>query len=99
MECRCGDEVAELAVRDGCAGIPAEDLPHVFDRFYRGRGAESGGPDGSGLALPIARSIVEKHGGAVEVESGPECGTTVWIRLLLLPAARPGTAPPRRRGA
>jgi signal transduction histidine kinase len=99
VECRCGVDMAEIVVRDEGDGIPAEDLPHVFDRFYRGRGAERGGAEGSGLGLPIARSIVEKHGGAVEVESGPERGTTVRIHLPLLPAARPGAAPPRRRGA
>jgi signal transduction histidine kinase len=101
VECRWEGDMAEISVRDRGAGIPAEDLPRVFDRFYRGRGAEEGAADGSGLGLPIARSIVGKHGGGIEIEGGPGRGTAVRIRLPLLPAAAALPAPARagREGA
>jgi signal transduction histidine kinase len=91
--------MAEFVVRDKGAGIPAEDLPRVFDRFYRGRGAERNADDGSGLGLSIARSIVEKHGGTIEIESAPERGTAVRIRLPLLPRARAAGATARKESA
>ena len=53
---------SELTVRDHGPGIAAEDLPHVFDRFYRG--AEARGRPGSGLGLAIVRQVVEQHGGS-----------------------------------
>lgn len=98
VECRWEDEMAELVVRDKGAGIPVEDLPRVFDRFYRGRGAETRAGDGSGLGLPIARSIVEKHGGSIDIESAPGRGAAVRIRLPLLRPAR-AAARPLRAGA
>jgi two-component system sensor histidine kinase CiaH len=68
-----------LKVRDHGAGIPPEDLPHIFDRFYRGRGepAESG----SGLGLAIAKELVEAMHGKIRVASEPSVGTTVTIEL------------------
>lgn len=89
--------MAELVVRDRGVGIPAEDLPYVFDRFYRGRGTEKGA-DGSGLGLPIARSIIEKHSGSIEIERGPERGTVVRIRLPLLPPTHPAAVAPGQEG-
>jgi signal transduction histidine kinase len=71
----CQDGI-QVWVRDTGVGIQPEDLPHIFERFYRGRGqAESG----SGLGLAIVMSIVEAHGGEVGVESTPGEGTTVRI--------------------
>lgn len=99
VECRCGDDAAEIEVRDAGAGIPAEDLPYVFERFYRGPDAERGVEEGSGLGLSIARSIVEGHGGTIAIESGPGRGTVVRILLPLLAPARPGEARPPRRDA
>jgi two-component system sensor histidine kinase BaeS len=66
----------EITVSDTGSGIAAADLPHVFDRFYR-----SAGSGGSGLGLPIARSLVEAHGGSIEADSQPGRGTTVRIIL------------------
>jgi signal transduction histidine kinase len=66
----------EVSVRDSGPGIAADVLPHVFDRFYR-----SGDSPGSGLGLPIARSLVEAHGGRIEAESPPSGGTLMRIRL------------------
>ena len=56
----------ELTVRDHGPGISAEDLAHVFDRFYRG--AEARGRPGSGLGLAIVRQVVRQHGGSVTAE-------------------------------
>jgi signal transduction histidine kinase len=73
-------EVAVLEVADTGIGIAADDLPRVFDRFFRGdpaRGAEGG----TGLGLAIARLIVEQHGGVIEVES--EAGRGSVFRVLL----------------
>jgi two-component system phosphate regulon sensor histidine kinase PhoR len=75
-----GGEV-ELGVRDNGPGIPPEDLPHIFERFYRvekGRSRESGG---TGLGLSIVKHIVQLHGGRVWAESGIGQGTSVLVRL------------------
>lgn len=73
-----------LRVADNGDGIAAEDLPHIFERFYR---ADQSRPtDGeSGLGLPIARSIVEAHGGTISVESASQAGSTFTIRLPSIP--------------
>ncbi len=63
----------EFQVRDSGPGIGADDLPHVFERWYRGKGV---GYPGSGLGLAIARALVEAHGGQIWVESTPGEGTT-----------------------
>ena len=73
----------ELSVRDEGVGIPAADLPHVFERFYRGDPARSRDPGGAGLGLPIARWIAEQHGGQITLDSQPICGTLVIVRLPL----------------
>jgi signal transduction histidine kinase len=65
-------------VRDNGQGIPAESLPHIFDRFYRADPARAQW-DESGLGLAIARSIVEAHGGSISAESQVGQGTTVKI--------------------
>jgi two-component system sensor histidine kinase MprB len=72
-------EGAELTVRDHGPGIAAEDLPHVFDRFYRG--AEARGRPGSGLGLAIVRQVVEQHGGSIAAEAAPGGGTSMRVRL------------------
>lgn len=73
----------ELAVRDHGPGIAAEDLPFVFDRFYRAPAARH--LPGSGLGLAIVREAVEAHGGTVSVASAPDGGTTVCLRLPTSP--------------
>jgi two-component system, OmpR family, sensor histidine kinase MprB len=69
----------QLTVRDHGPGISAEDLPHVFDRFYRG--AEARGRPGSGLGLAIVRQVVTQQGGSVTAESAPGGGTLMRLRL------------------
>jgi signal transduction histidine kinase len=62
-------EVATIEVRDSGPGIPPDQLPRIFERFYRGTNTGEARASGSGLGLAIVRSIVEMHGGTVEVES------------------------------
>ena len=81
IELRAGDNEVCISFRDSGKGIASEDLPHLFDRFYRGRNSTSSA--GSGLGLSIAQKIVKDHGGSISVASAPGKGTTVNI---LLPA-------------
>jgi two-component system sensor histidine kinase MprB len=69
----------ELSVRDRGPGIAAEDLPFVFDRFYRAPGAR--GRPGSGLGLAIVRQVAEAHGGEVEARGAPGGGALLAMRL------------------
>jgi len=71
--------VVRLEVADHGPGIAPEDLPHVFERFYRSRSRPSG--EGSGLGLAIVQGIVQAHGGTVQVRSALGVGTTVTVEL------------------
>lgn len=75
-----------VIVRDGGIGIPQEDIPHLFSRFYRASNAEPNRRSGTGLGLYIARAIVEGHGGHIQAESSPGEGTTIrfWLPKLQL---------------
>ncbi len=74
-------EQVVLTVTDTGIGIPAADLPHLFERFYRVDKARSRSDGGSGLGLAICQSIVDSHGGTIGVRSEPDVGTTVEVRL------------------
>jgi signal transduction histidine kinase len=74
---------AEIRIKDTGMGIAAEDIPFVFERFYRADKARSRGtdPGGTGLGLPIAQWIVAQHGGEIRLESQVGIGTTAILRL------------------
>jgi signal transduction histidine kinase len=76
-----GDETVLLEVRDDGPGIPAGELPHIFERFYRGTNTGDARASGSGLGLAIVRSIVEMHGGEIDVTSVVGEGTAFRISL------------------
>jgi signal transduction histidine kinase len=71
---------ARFAVRDNGPGVSPEDLPLIFERFYRGKGA---GCDGAGLGLAIARSVAAAHGGSVSVQSTHGQGSTFTLEIPL----------------
>jgi two-component system, OmpR family, sensor histidine kinase MprB len=73
-----------VRVRDHGPGIDPEDLPHVFDRFFRG--ANSRGEQGSGLGLAIVRQVTEQHGGSATAENGPDGGALFTLHLPTTPA-------------
>ena len=73
----------EVTVADTGPGIAAEDLPRLFDRFYRADPSRSRSTGGSGLGLTIARRLVEAHGGSIEVESALGEGSRFTVRLPL----------------
>ena len=75
-----GDEII-LWISDNGPGIPAEALPHVFERFYRADPSRTRETGGSGLGLAIARRLVMMHGGRIWVESEPGLSTTFYITL------------------
>ena len=74
------DGVVQIKVKDTGRGITAEDLPHIFDRFYRGDKSRQHNGE-SGLGLAIAKSMVEAHGGKISVESVPGQGAEFTIFL------------------
>ena len=88
------DGGAELSVSDTGTGIPARDLPHVFERFHRVEGARGRTVEGSGIGLALVQELVKLHGGRVQVESEVDRGSTfrVWLPSgqAHLPAARIG---------
>jgi signal transduction histidine kinase len=88
---KVGDN-ARLIVRDTGLGIPAEDLPHIFERFYRAEKPRSRSKVGGfGLGLSIAYWIINHHGGQIEVDSAEGKGTTFCIYLPMLKTAEATT--------
>jgi signal transduction histidine kinase len=71
-------EAMQLWVRDSGPGIDPQDLPHIFERFYRGGDTRF---EGSGLGLAIVQSIVQAHGGQTTVQSQPGLGSVFTIEL------------------
>jgi two-component system, OmpR family, sensor histidine kinase MprB len=74
-----GLRAEELTVRDHGPGISDEDLPYIFDRFYRG--AEARGRSGSGLGLAIVQQVASQQGGSIIAEAAPGGGTLMRLRL------------------
>ena len=98
----------EIAVSDTGVGISPEELPHIFQRFRRGRRGTGEGGSGAGLGLALVKAIAEGYGGQIKVESRlgealPSSGPCRALRLLRVPRGRspcPGSPrPPTRRPA
>lgn len=84
---------AHIEISDTGIGIPVQDLPRVFDRFYRADSSRSAQlAPGAGLGLSICRSIVEAHGGHMEIESSPNMGTRVLVSVPVATTFVPGDA-------
>jgi PAS domain S-box-containing protein len=81
-DAQAGEPWAVVTVEDRGIGIPAEDVPHIFERFQRGRNVE-GQIAGTGIGLAAVRQLAEQHGGRVTVESQEGRGTTFTVRLPL----------------
>ena len=76
-----GDDVVVVYVHDEGGSIPAEELPHIFERFYRADRSRSRATGGVGLGLSIAKEIALRHGGDITAMSSPEAGTSFCVRL------------------
>ena len=84
MKLALEDGSAVVAVIDRGIGIPAGDVPRVFDSFYRGSNVGSA-TEGMGIGLPSVRRIAEAHGGSIAIDSQEGQGTSVTVRLPLKP--------------
>lgn len=83
------NESLRVSVQDTGEGIQPEDLPHLFDRFYRADSSRTRATGGSGLGLAIAKTWIELMGGRIGVESTPGQGSTFWVTLPLAPQRQP----------
>jgi signal transduction histidine kinase len=93
---RQGEGRVELQVRDTGTGIPLADLPHIFERFHRVRGARARTYEGTGIGLALVNELVKLHGGSIAVESEVDRGTVFAVAIprgsAHLPADRIGAA-------
>ena len=85
------DDAVIVSVSDNGPGISPEELPHVFERFYRAHQGRQKHSSGTGLGLAICKAFVEAHDGAIWAESSPQ-GTTISFSLPVSPIASPATA-------
>ena len=83
---------ANFSVQDSGIGISKEDIPHIFDRFFRVKGKATRHITGSGLGLALVKEVVEAHQGYIDVQSTPDVGTTFVLSFPL--AQINGGAPP-----
>lgn len=75
------EDFVAFSIRDNGIGIPEEDVPHLFERFYRVEKSRTTGAGGTGLGLAIAKELIEAHGGTIYVESKVGAGTEVVVFL------------------
>jgi signal transduction histidine kinase len=92
LACKADGDGVLVTVANTGSVIPAEDLPHIFERFYRVEKSRARAVEGSGLGLAIVREVVQRHGGTITVASDPNSGTVFTVRL-----PRGGVAPRRVR--
>ena len=81
VKLRLKDGAAELSVRDTGSGIPAKELPRVFERFHRVQGAKARSTEGTGIGLALVQELVRLHGGSIHVESTEGEGTTFVVNI------------------
>ncbi|MDF2520165.1 MAG: ATP-binding region ATPase domain protein [Clostridia bacterium] len=81
LQCYSQEETAVITVEDNGIGISKEDLPHVFDRFYKADKSRTKNTGGTGLGMAIAKWIISKHGGTIRIESEINAGTKIIIAL------------------
>jgi signal transduction histidine kinase/DNA-binding response OmpR family regulator len=84
LSVKADDAMTTICVKDTGYGIPADDLPFIFERFYRVRNEAVRNIEGNGLGLAIVKSIIEKHGGQISVESEPGKGSCFSFSLPLI---------------
>jgi len=85
---------AVVGIADAGCGIRSQDLPHIFERFYRADKARARETGGTGLGLAIASQIVRSHGGRIDVSSAVDAGSTFVVRLPLAAPAQPSPEAP-----
>jgi signal transduction histidine kinase len=88
------DDAIHVEVHDTGAGIPPDQLPRIFEKFYQADNQRAAATSGSGLGLAIAKQIVEAHGGSIQCDSTPGVGTTFSITLPVSAARRHSTVHP-----
>ncbi|RMH02242.1 MAG: PAS domain S-box protein [Chloroflexi bacterium] len=88
-----------LRIQDTGTGIHPDDLPYIFDRFYRGQNALQSNIRGTGLGLAIVRDIVELHNGTIEIESKPDYGSTITVKLPITPPHNGTTKQPHTQAS
>ena len=75
------DGFVGIAIRDNGIGIPEDDIPHLFERFYRVEKSRTTGAGCTGLGLAIAKELIDAHGGSIHVESAVGKGTEITVML------------------
>lgn len=83
IKAKCVDKFVEISVEDTGVGIPPDELPKIFDKFYRVKHPKTRYVQGTGLGLPIVKGIVEAHNGRIDVKSVPGKGTCFMVYLPL----------------
>jgi signal transduction histidine kinase len=87
------NNTVDLSVRDTGTGIPADQLPRIFDRFYTTKnGPDASGKGGTGVGLAMCREIIEQHHGKIRVESTPGVGTAFTLKLPAAPVEAPASS-------